>query len=173
MQTDAELVQTVLGGQQDAYAELVRRHERSVLAVAGRILGDVHAAQDAVQETFVAAYSGLGSLRAPAAFGAWVVQIGRNQARTMLRRRVQTVALDETVEPASESPNGHIREETQLVLSAVMDLPEKQRQAILLRYFRGHALEEIAEITNQALGTVKSNLSRAMARLRRRLERSQ
>lgn len=170
MQNDAELVRAVLAGRQEAYAELVRRHERALLAATGEILGDLHAAKDAAQEAFVTAYEVLRSLRKPAAFGPWVLQIARRHALKMARRQARTVPLTDASEPAWEQQDGRIDEQTQQVLSAVMKLPEKHRQVVLLRYFGPHSIAAIAEMTGQPVGTVKSQLSRASARLRERLK---
>ena len=170
MSSDAELVVAVLRGERESYAELVRRHERSLMAVAGSILGDLHRTQDAVQETFVTGYQQLGCLRRPEVFGAWARQIARTTALKMVRSAGRTVSLNEGSEPACEHLDGRIDDRTDRVLAAVMKLPGKQRQVVLLRYFDGHALGTIAEMTDQPIGTVKSQLSRAAARLRERLK---
>ncbi len=71
MEDDAVLVRRVLSGETEAYAELVRRHERALVAVAGAILGELHGAQDAAQAAFLIAYQRLGALRNSDAFGQW------------------------------------------------------------------------------------------------------
>lgn len=82
-QSDSELVKAVLNGDRDAYGCLFERHERSVQAVALAVLGDYHAAQDAVQESFVTAFKKMGALRKGSSFGPWVRRIARREAIRM------------------------------------------------------------------------------------------
>jgi RNA polymerase sigma-70 factor (ECF subfamily) len=166
MEDDAALVRRVLNGQTEAYAELVRRHERALLATAGAVLGELHAAQDAAQESLVIAYERLGSLRDGNAFGPWTIRIAERVALGMRRRRGRIKPLNEDVEKASPSQNHPLDDEIQRLFQAVLKLPEKQRQAVLLRYFSGHSIDTISAITTQPAGTVRSHLSRGLARLR-------
>ncbi len=173
MQHDAELVAAVLDGQREAYAELVHRYDRTLLAAAGQILGNVHDAEDAVQEALVTAYQNLTALRTPAAFGAWALRIARRTALRMLRERSRMMGLMDAHQVASRRSDGRLDEETQQVLTAVMKLPERHRQVVLLRFFAKHSVREVAEMTGQAIGTVKSQLSRGVRRLRERLKEPQ
>ena len=166
MRSDAELVKAVLAGSREAYAELVQRHQRALLAAAGAILGEVHLTQDAVQDAFVTAYQHLPALRRPEAFGAWVLRIARTRALHIARRRKRTVLPGGRFDPPNPDRDSRIDPRTDRVLSAVMRLPKKQRHVVLLRFFAGHSLREIAEMTGDRLGTVKSQLSRATKRLR-------
>ena len=169
---DSELVGSVLDGQPEAYGELVRRHERAVMAGAAAVLRDIDSAHDAAQEAFLVAFEKLSSLRNRDAFGPWVARIGTRVALRMARERARDAPLqllDRTDEPESSQTV----DQTQSVLSAVMRLPEKQREAVLLRFFGGNSLKVIAEITNQPIGTVKSHISRAKGRLREWLEDAQ
>ncbi len=88
--SDSELVRIALSGDRQAYGRLFERHERSVLAAALAVLGNYHTAQDVTQETFVIAYTRLGSLRKRASFGAWARKIARHEAIAALRRGRQT-----------------------------------------------------------------------------------
>jgi RNA polymerase sigma-70 factor (ECF subfamily) len=180
METDAALVQRVLAGETDAYGELARRHERALLAAAGAVLGDLHAAQDAAQEALRIAYQRLASLRKAGAFGAWTVRIARRVAITMWRKNGRTRSLGDEADTLAASVGGMaaggdppddkpLDDEIQQLFRAVMRLPEKQRQVVLLRYFAGHSNEAISTITAQPVGTVRSRLSRGLAMLRRRL----
>ena len=173
MESDKELVTGVLAGRAELYADLVKRHERALLAVAVHVLGDFQTAQDATQEAFVLAFHKLATLRKPEAFGPWTARIARRVAAAMARRRRRIEPLSEEV--AAESPplDGRLDERIRLVLRQVARLPERQRQAILLRYFAGHGTEQIAEITGQPEGTVKAQISRGLAKLRERLKESE
>jgi RNA polymerase sigma-70 factor (ECF subfamily) len=170
MENDAALVRRVLNGQTDAYAELVRRHERALLAAAGAVLGELHGAQDAVQESLVIAHQRLGSLRNADAFGQWTIRIVHRVALGMRRRRDRAGPLAEDVEARPPSRDSRLDDEIQRLFQAVLKLPEKQRQAVLLRYFSGHSIDTISGLTAQPAGTVRSHLSRGLARLRERLE---
>jgi RNA polymerase sigma-70 factor, ECF subfamily len=170
MESDKELVGSVLAGRQEAYADLVRRHERALLASAIQVLGDLPSAQEAAQEAFVVAFEKLGALRNPESFGPWAVRIARRFALRMSRVRRRAGPLTEDI--ATESPplNGNLDERIRAVLDQVARLPQRQRQAVLLRYIAGHDLERIAKMTGQAAGTVRTQLSRAIATLRQRLK---
>ncbi len=173
MQSDAELVRVILNGDRQAYGRLFERHERSVLAVVLAVLRDYHAAQDVSQDAFVKAYATLGSLRKGSSFGPWVREIARREAIDIRRRvdRRRTVALpaQETDEPPND---GHIDEQNRLLLDAVMRLPGHEQEVIMLRYFEGHAVKTISEMTGRPVGTVTMQLSRARSRLQKWLKES-
>jgi RNA polymerase sigma-70 factor, ECF subfamily len=169
METDGTIVCRVLAGDTAAYGDLVRRHEQAVVAAAASILSDVHAAQDAAQETFLVAHQRLATLRNGDAFGPWTVRISQRMALRMRRRRDKAGRLEQDVEAGSPLQNGQLDDDVRRVLATVMKLPETQRQAVLLRYFSGLDLDTIAQVTGQPAGTVRSHLSRAVARLRERL----
>ena len=169
MQSNAELIDAVLGGDPAPYAELVRRHQRLVLATAWQVLGDYHAAEDAAQETFVAAYKNLGGLRDPSLFGAWVLRIARREALRLARRRDTagwSASLRDT--PARDDA-ARIEEDVQLLLAAVAGLPEHERVVVIFHYVEGHSAQTIAEMTGRPLDTVTKQLSRAVGRLRHSL----
>lgn len=170
MQTDAEMVATVLAGRRDAYAELVHRYERAAHAAAMAVLRDHHAAQDVCQEAFVAAYRSLTTLRDTASFGSWVVRIARNRALTAIRRRTPEQSLDDSPCVAAPGDNGRLDERAGRLLAAVMELPEHERTVVMLKYFAGHSLESISQMTGVPVGTVGAQLHRARNRLRGMLE---
>ena len=166
MKSDADLVRCVLSDQRDAYETLVQRYERSVRAVVAGILHDLHAAQDAVQDTFVSAYEKLGSLRNPDAFGPWILSIARHQALRAKDKTRHAISYDESMSPA----NGKLDHDSQTLLSAVMKLPENEQQVVLLKHFEFLTINEIAAKTGRPTGTVTKQLSRAYARLRNHLK---
>ncbi|MHC4215045.1 MAG: RNA polymerase sigma factor [Planctomycetota bacterium] len=125
MQSDAQLVNAVLSGQKDAFAELVGRYERSVRAVAITVLDDHTAAQDAAQEAFIRAYEKLGSLKRSSAFGSWLLMITRRCALDAAASRpARESSLETSLELAAEDSDGKLDEEKQHLLAAVMKLPE-------------------------------------------------
>ena len=173
MQADCELIKAVLDGQKEAFAELVRRYERPVRAVAINILGDHHSVQDAVQDAFVASYQNLYMLRNRDSFGPWLMKIAQRCALDWAKRRPKMAPLETNPAAATEKPNGQLDEESEGLLSAVVKLPEAERQVVMLRYFAEHNVKEVAEIAGRNIGTVTKQLSRAHKRLRRILKESE
>ncbi len=166
VQADAELVKAVLGGERRAFAELVRRYERAVRALALSVLADGHAAEDVAQDCFVIAYQELDKLRKPGAFGGWLLKIARREAVSRSRSRLKMARLEESKIGAAKDRDGRLDEDLQEVLAAVMKLPGHERQVITLKYFNGQSIRGISEMTGRAIGTVSKQLSRAHERLR-------
>ena len=172
MEEDAVLVQHVLAGDTAAYGDLVRRHERALVAAAAAVLGNLDSAQDAAQEAFLLAHRRLGTLRNSDVFGAWAVRIAQRVALRMRSRRDKAGPLCSDT-AAAPSPDSRLDEDIRQVLRKVLQLPERQRQVVLLRYFSGFDLDAIAQITDQRQGAVRTQLSRAVTRLRQQLKDSQ
>jgi RNA polymerase sigma factor (sigma-70 family) len=171
--TDAELVNAVLDGKKQAFARLVERYERPVRAVAMDILGDGATAQDVAQDAFVKAYANLRALRKPAAFGSWLMKITRRCALATGGQSPGEKALDCAKDIATESTDGRLDEQKQSLLSAVLRLPESEKQVVMLRYFADCSVRDVAEMLGRSVGTVTKQLSRAHNRLRNILERSE
>jgi RNA polymerase sigma-70 factor (ECF subfamily) len=169
-QSDAELVYAVLKGDTGAFANLVRRYEHAVRAVAVDILGEINAADDAAQETFIKAYEKSGSLKKPAAFGPWLLRIARRCALDAARRRRKTEPLQSLENVEAVSGNGRLDEDKQELLSAVVRLPSAERQVVMLRYFDQRSVRQVAEVCGRSVGTVTKQLSRAHRRLRNMLK---
>lgn len=173
MRTDAELVNAVLGGDTRAFGVLAERYERPVRAVALDVLGDYHLATDVSQDAFITAYEKLPSLRKSGAFGAWLMRITRRCALDCVRRKRDESPIEPVVPSTSHNRNGQLDEEKQWLLSAVIKLPKGEKQVIMLRYFSGHSIKEVADILGRSVGTVTKQLSRAHKHLRNILERSE
>ena len=173
MRTDAELVKSCLNGQKQAFAELVNRYQRSARAVALNILGDCHSADDAAQDALVKAYQNLARLRKADAFGPWLMKITRRCALDQLRRRPEESSMEITTAEALQNPDGQLDGDNQQLLAAVIKLPKAERQVIMLRYFAGNSVKDVAEIVSRSVGTVTKQLSRAHKRLRKMLRESQ
>jgi RNA polymerase sigma-70 factor (ECF subfamily) len=166
MRTNDELIRAVRGGDHAAFAELVRRYERAAWATAWRLLRDYHAAQDATQDAFVAAYRQLGALRHPDLFGVWLLRITRREALRAARRRGKARPLAAAGDPAAGEPAGILTPEADDLLRAVGHLPEHERLVVALRYLDGLPVAEVARLTGRPVGTVTKQLSRALERLR-------
>jgi RNA polymerase sigma factor (sigma-70 family) len=173
VRTDAELVNATLNGERQAFAVLVKRYERPARAAAMDVLGDRTAVLDATQDAFVRAYENLPGLRKASAFGPWLMKITRRCALTMNSQRPRQASLDSAETFPVQSTDGRLDEEKQRLLTAVMKLPEAEKQVVMLRYFSGHTVKEVTEILGRSLGTATKQLSRAHKRLRNILERSE
>jgi RNA polymerase sigma-70 factor (ECF subfamily) len=168
--SDAVLVKEVLDGAKDAYAQLVGRYERPARAVAIHVLGNYHSAEDAAQEAFIKAYQQLAGLRKPQTFGPWLLTIVRRCALDMADRKRSHVSLDAIGDMPDHQRNGRLDEDKQHLLQQVMQLGESERQAVLLRYFGSHTVQQVADITGSSIGTVTKQLSRAHKNLRNRIK---
>src|SRR3954454_19507311 len=144
---DASLVRAALSGERSAFAALVDRHQRSALAACLAVLRDRQLAEDAVQDAFVSAYRSLGGLREPATFGAWLLSIARNRAARLARQRKRRMQLarDSAARPAAAGavtpPEDGVDNE---LLAALATLPDHEQSVVMLRYFDGHGVAEIA-----------------------------
>ena len=185
---DRALVEVVLGGDRDAFRQVVDREGPSVVSACARVLGDRGEAEDVAQEAFVIAYRSLGTWRGEGTLGAWISRIAVRLAvrRASARRHVawldphaaeadlpgqerfRTAGIgSDAVDPAQRALRA---ERDQLLRAAVVALDEPYREIVALRFFGERSLNEIAEATDRPLGTVKTQLHRGLARLRRLLE---
>ena len=172
MQSDAELVKAVLNGSKEAFAVLVKRYERSARAAAMEVLGDYHFAADISQDAFVTAYENLPALRKPQAFGSWLIKITHRCALDATRRKPKETPLESTTAARLENPDGRLDEEKNRLLAAVLKLPKAEKQVVILHYFSGHKVRDVAAICSRSIGTVTKQLSRARNRLRNILKES-
>jgi RNA polymerase sigma-70 factor (ECF subfamily) len=170
--SDSELVDRARGGDVESFGALIGRYERNVLAVALTELRDIHAAEDAAQDALLLAFQRLATLNDGSRFGAWLIQIARRQAvESGRKRRLLVVPGDELSERDATDAPPQDRVDREHLLTLVGGLPDHERVLIGLRFFDGHDLAAIAEITGRPIGTVTKQLSRAMARLRALLEK--
>jgi RNA polymerase sigma-70 factor (ECF subfamily) len=182
--SDVRLVERVLGGDQDAYRELVDRESRALVRVCYRILGDLHEAEDAAQEAFVTAYRALPSWRAEGPLGGWLSRIAVRIALRMAGRRRPVTWIDPSASETAAAQlarldGGHGQdpapgylavEQAASVRAAVARLDEPYREVVALRFFADLSLAEIAGQTGRPLGTVKTHLHRGLQRLRREMD---
>ena len=168
VESDAELVARVRGGDIEAFGRLAERHERTVLATVLTELRDIHAAEDVTQATLLLAFRRLETLRDAAKFGPWLMQIARRQTIEALRARRIPVSIppDDCGRDAVRDPAIQTWMDNEHLLSLVARLPDHERVLIGHRYFDGHSMDQIAQITGRPIGTVTKQLSRAIARLR-------
>jgi RNA polymerase sigma factor (sigma-70 family) len=173
MRTDQELVEQAKRGDVEAYGEIVTRYQALAQRTAYVITRDADAAEDAAQEAFVKAYRAIGRFREGAPFRPWLLRIVANEAinraKAASRHRSVDLSLAEgRVADADASPESRALagERRETLLRAVNHLREEDRVVIAYRYFFDLSEAEMADALGIARGTVKSRLSRAMARLR-------
>jgi RNA polymerase sigma-70 factor (ECF subfamily) len=173
---EARLVARAAAGDGEAYAELVRPHERVAFRVAAAITGWSADAQEAVQNAHVKAYRSLGRFRDGAPFRPWLLRIVVNEAHNVARseRRHLRLAVRaaERDEPALASADDLIaaREEVETVLRALGHLSEADRVVLALRYFAELPDDEGAQLAGVSPGTYRVRLLRARRRLKTVLE---
>ncbi|NUO63564.1 MAG: sigma-70 family RNA polymerase sigma factor [Gemmatimonadaceae bacterium] len=174
---DAGVVTSFLGGEERAFQELVDRYQGRLLNFVYRTIGDREKAEDLVQEVFIRVYRHLHRFDRSKKFSTWIYTIASNLAKNELRNRsrnplvlFQTIRKnwqeddrplqfeDTTARPDDLFRKRHLRE---LVEDSVAKLPAHHREVFVLRELEGKSYEEIAEITECNLGTVKSRLNRA------------
>jgi len=176
---DNELVTAFLAGASMAFDLLVERYQTRLLNFVYRTVGDRERAEDLVQEAFIRVHRHLARFDQSKKFSTWIYTIASNLAKNELRNRsrnplvyFQTMTSgwededrplefeDTAARPDDAFERRHLRE---LVDAAVRRLPSHHRQVFVLRELEGRSYEEIAEMTNCNLGTVKSRLNRARA----------
>jgi RNA polymerase sigma-70 factor (ECF subfamily) len=181
-QDDHALVLMARNGDRDAFGELVRRHQRRVWMVCRQYVGADEA--DAVaQDSLIKAYTSLGSFDGRAAFTTWLTRIAINTCLDLLRRRKREGARvldpedEEGAEAVARVADAEVDpEERSMQLQTVArlrvledELPERQREIFRLRFYAEMELDEIASALSVHVGTVKTQLHRAVHRLRREL----
>ena len=176
--TERELVRQAQAGDAEAFGALVLAHQQFVFNLAWRSLSDEHEAEDVAQEAFVRAWLALPNFRGQAQFRTWLYRIVTNLCYNRLPRlRRELAALGEAELPdlpderqADPSAGLEAAERRAFLHRAIDALPESYRMLILLRFQQGLAYEEIAAVVSLPLGTVKTGLFRARARLRQALQ---
>ncbi len=180
-ESDQVLVDRARTGDHGAFEALVRRHEKNVYNLTYRMAGNHHDAADLAQEAFLRAYTRLADFGGHSAFSTWLYRVTANVCLDELRRRGRRPAasLDQAnptddsevyrqvADPAPGPEEAVTRRETEAAVQAgLLELPEEFRLVVVLRDLQGYAYEEIAEVLNLPLGTVKSRLNRARLALR-------
>ena len=151
---------------QDAFAQEVRALTDTAFAVSYLILGNRADCEDAMSEAILRAFEGRDKLKKRDSFRAWFLRILRNEAYTLLRQRRRLTPVEELMEEEAPQTDSAGRLDLK---SALSQLTENQRTSLLLQQ-AGYDLNEIAEITDAPVGTVKSRISRAKQTLRTLLE---
>jgi RNA polymerase sigma-70 factor, ECF subfamily len=185
---DRELAALAAKGREMAFRELLARYERPVFSLVFRMVRDRTLAEDLAQEAFIRAFNAIGTYKPKFKFSSWIFKIANNHAIDHLRKRkLDTVSMDGSpharspdeeaqtrivVESREEAPDRYVesRELGAQIEEAIGKLRPEYRTAVLLRHVEGYTYEEIAEIMELPLGTVKTYLHRARGELRTLLE---
>jgi RNA polymerase sigma-70 factor, ECF subfamily len=180
--SDAEILAEVAAGNIDAYGKIVGRYRGRLYNFVFRFVSDRETAEDIVQETFLRTFRKRKEYRAIANFSTWLFTIAGNLAKSELRRRKRwrlfSIHRDDDSETGIELPDETYRPdkvaESSLaddhIHDAIAALPDNYRQVILLRDVEGMAYQEIAEIVDCPVGTVKSRVNRARLKLQQKLK---
>ena len=178
---EKDLIRKAKQGDMLAFEELILKHEKIVYNVALRMMNHSEDARDISQEVFLKAYRSLSNFDERSAFSTWLYRITHNTCIDEMRKRKgkQTYSLEEELESEDGSMQRQIADESDTpeesllreeqkseILQALDTLSEEHKAAIILRDVKGLAYEEIAEILELSLGTVKSRINRARNRLK-------
>ena len=176
--TDGELIVSAMTGRSESFEELVLRYQRPITGYVFRMLCDYEASLDVTQEVFIKVYNSLSKYSDEYKFSTWLYRIAHNAAIDHMRRNsitpqsIEAENADGTfqlqIESRSPSPEqDHERSEWRNEIDAVVRcLPNAYRDLIILRHSRDLSYDEIAEVTNLPLGTVKNRLFRAREMMR-------
>lgn len=171
--SDEQLVRRVLAGNTECFRMLVERYQDAVFGVALSQTGSFPDAEDAAQETFLAAFESLGRLKDPARFGSWLYGIALNKVKMHLRRRRDRPPAEGALGPAAQAPRpdevAAQRETREALMAALARLSAAHREAATLYYINGYSQKDISRFTDCPVGTVKTRLHDARRRLRKEL----
>ena len=170
-----------MGGDLDSFNQLVLRWERPIYALAYRVIGREEDARDVAQETFLRAFRALKGFKGQAKFSSWLYRIALNLCRDWMRRERRAPVMQapegvDIIELAGESTPSESIEDLvsrhelgRAVAQAMSALPEEQRTAIILKEYHGLTFQEIADLLDCPLSTVKTRLYQGLTVLRKQL----
>lgn len=159
------LIGRCLAGESAAFEPLVDRYHRPLFRAASRLLGEGEEARDLTQTAFLKAYQGLGTYDRRRRFFSWIYRILLNECLNALRSRRPTQELDENLKAGPAADALEQRDTRLRVRRALLQLPEGQRDVVILRYFSDMRYEQIAAALGIPEKTVKSRLFSARQRL--------
>jgi RNA polymerase sigma-70 factor (ECF subfamily) len=182
--TDEQLVDAARDGDENAFSALFMRHQRRLLSLALQYRLSVQDAEDAVQQTMLKAWQGLGSFRGESRFATWITRVLMNEVFQLQRRRARmrleemesASTLTAVLEAGSSMTRRQMSQEQRLLVSernrvvhaALRSLPESLRSVLLMQFFDERTLGEIAAQVKRPVATVKSRRHRAQLELRKR-----
>ena len=176
---ESGLIRRASEGDAASFNTLMETHERRMYAVALRMCGNPEDAQDCLQEAMLRVYRAIAGFKGQSSFSTWVYRITMNTCLDELRKRKNrpVASLDTLLDAGwspvdeGESPERHaVRTDMRRSLARFMgELPDDMRAAVVLRDVQGYAYEEIAQILDTNVGTIKSRISRGREKLREKI----
>ena len=180
--TDEELIASFQNGNEQAYIELVRRYRNRLMTFVFRFVGDMESSEDIVQDTMIKVFTHKHYYKEIAKFSTWIYTIAGNLAKTELRKRkrrkVTLLSQMNTDDRKYEIPSTELQSEDIVqseyterdIQKAILQLPLHFRTVVILRDIQELSYEEISNIVNVPLGTVKSRINRARLQLQQTLK---
>jgi len=180
---DVRLMRLVAGGDTSAFEKVIERHQALVAGTAARMLGSNSDVEDIAQQVFIRVWKSARRYVPRAKFTTWLLKITRNLVFNELRRAKRRAHVPLQSEPGAEeiplkdetnpAPDASLLEEElqRAIEEAIMQLPESQRMALVLRRYEQLSYEQIAEVLDLSVPAVKSVLFRARTELRSRLNK--
>ena len=181
--TDQHLVQRAQRGDLRAFDLLVLKYQGRIAALVGRYVSDAGEVEDVTQEAFIKAYRALGKFRGDSAFYTWLYRIAANAAKNHLVAKGRRPRADATIEDAEGFDEGGMLSESaspealamggelaEVVESAMNELPDELRAALMLREFEGLSYDDIADVLGCPVGTVRSRIFRAREAIDQRVK---
>jgi len=164
--SDREKTKRARQGDQEAFVELVSEHVEKVARITLYIVGSCAIAEEITQEAFLKAYEKIQTLRRGVPFGNWVVRIAKNLAIDRIRRSKRKLPLVKEVDWGNPNDQDIVQD----VRKVLMELPQKFRLPLLLTYYEGMSTAEVSRLLRIPVGTVKSRIFHAKAKMRKTLE---
>lgn len=175
MLDDGSVLEQARRGDEAAWRHLYESNADMVFRLALRMVGDREAALDVLQETYIRAARALSGFRGDAKFRSWIARIAINEARTWLRKKTRRREVSLDVLPGRADGGLPVDEQVaradlaQRALELARTLPDRQRDAVILRTTEGYSYREIAEMLGTSEGSVRVSYHHGMAKLRERL----
>jgi RNA polymerase sigma factor (sigma-70 family) len=183
-QEDRQLIDMALQGDEKAFETLLNKYRNLVFSIMIKMVRNHQEAEDLTQEAFMKAFNSLSSFNDEFAFSTWLMKIASNNCIDFLRKRkLRTYSIHEPIQYKDEkieidipdhepTPERHLlqNERAKMIQTAIDELPERYRYVILLRHKEEKSYEEISEILNLPLGTVKAQIFRAREILNKKLK---
>ena len=179
-----DIIQQAINGQESAYEALLHRYKNGIYNMIYQMIKNREEAEDLVQETFIKAFNSLESYNDNYAFSTWLYKIAFNHCIDAIRKKkLKTFPLDRPIQLRDGEVKHEIKDEThspegdflfaekkKRIQITINSLPKRYRQAIILRHQEDRSYEEISQILNIPLGTVKARIFRAREMLKKRLQ---
>jgi RNA polymerase sigma factor (sigma-70 family) len=172
VQEENDLIDRILAGQEEPYAQLVEQYKRYAYTIAFKVLNNRPEAEEAAQDAFIKVFHYLGNFNRQARFSTWLYRIVFNTAVSYKRKKSHVFSSLEFHDPSGEADNTLEKDDKHVYVAQAMDrLNEVDRLAIQLYYIKEFSLEEVADLMGQNLNTLKVRIHRARQRMADELRR--